>query len=261
MLLNTSGASLGVAYKVERNPPLATMVRNSEAEMGDDMTELDIPDVALRDNTSQRLPCVLLLDGSGSMDGEAIDELNAGLRVLEEELKKDDIASQRVQLLVIRFGGDRDVEVLSDWTDAMDFSAPRLSANGLTPMGSAVRVGLAKLEEQKGRYRTNGVAYNRPWVFLITDGGPTDTDWQQAAAESRAAEQAGKLVFFGVGAGASADLKKLAEFSTRQPVRLQGLKFRELFLWLSASARDGSKKAPGSNVQLAPPDGWMQVST
>ncbi len=223
------------------------------------MSDISIPDVALADNTSQRLPCVLLIDGSGSMGGSPIDELNAGLRLLEDELKKDDIASQRVQLLVIRFGND--VEIITDWTDAGSFSAPQIKAAGLTPMGEAVRLALTKLDEQKAKYRANGIAYNRPWVFLLTDGEPTDDKWQQAAAESRAAEQAGKLVFFGIGAGTEADLGKLAEFSTRAPVRLQGLKFRELFLWLSRSTSSASKAAQGTNVQLPPPSDWMQVSS
>ena len=223
------------------------------------MSDMSIPDVALTDNTSQRLPCVLLIDGSGSMSGPPIDELNAGLCLLEQELKKDDIASQRVQLLVVRFGGDNDVEIVTDWTDAMSFSAPRIATSGLTPMGEAVRVGLTRVEEQKARYRANGIAYNRPWMFLLTDGEPTDDDWQQAAAQSRAAEQAEKLIFFGIGVGADADLAKLARFSIRTPVRLQGLKFRELFLWLSRSTSTASKAAQGTNVQLPPPSDWMQV--
>ena len=92
-------------------------------------------------------------------------------------------------------------------------------------MGQAVRVGLTKLEEQKARYRANGIAYNRPWMFLLTDGEPTDPGWQQAASQSKAAELADKLVFFGVGIGA-ANLAKLEQFSTRKPVLLEGLKFR-----------------------------------
>src|SRR5207237_4890 len=156
---------------------------------GQIMSDLEIPDLTLTNNTSQRLPCVLLIDGSASMSGAPITELNAGLRLLEEELKKDDIASQRVQLLVIKFSGDRNVEVLADWTDAMSFSAPEVTADGMTPMGEAVRLALIKLEEQKSRYRANGIAYNRPWVFLITDGQPTDSDWEQAADQSRSAEK------------------------------------------------------------------------
>lgn len=224
------------------------------------MSGIGIPDAALDDNTSQRLPCVVVLDSSGSMAGSRIDELNAGLRVLEDELKKDPVASQRVQLLLIQFNGDNDVQVLTDWTDAMAFSAPHLIANGLSPMGAAVRLAMAKLEEQKARYRAHGIAYNRPWLFLLTDGAPTDDDWHQAAAECRAAEQANKLIFFGIGAGDDADLDQLGQFSVRKPQRLQGLKFRELFLWLSRSATSASKAAQGTNVQLAPPSDWMQVS-
>jgi uncharacterized protein YegL len=224
------------------------------------MTDEGIPDIQLANNSSQRLPCVLLLDGSGSMAGAPIAELNAGLRLLEEELKKDDVAGERVQLLVIQFGGDNQIELLSDWTDAMSFEAPEVTAGGLTPMGEAVRVAMSKIEEQKANYRTNGIAYNRPWIFLITDGGPTDPDWEQAAALSHAAEEAGKLIFFGIGVGPEAKLEALAKFSKRAPVRLQGLKFRELFLWLSRSTSSASKATQGTSIQLALPADWLEVS-
>jgi uncharacterized protein YegL len=220
-----------------------------------------IPDVALTVNTSQRLPCVLVLDGSSSMAaGGAIAELNEGLSILEKELKADPIASQRVQLLVIRLGGNDQVEVLVNWTDAMDFTAPTIVANGSTPLGAAVRVALSHLDEQKDRYKTNGIAYNRPWVFALTDGEPTDRDWESAARECKAAEEQQKLVFFGVGVG-QANLKLLGQFSSRPPARLQGLKFKELFVWLSRSASSASKAAQGSNAQLASPGDWMAAPT
>lgn len=231
-------------------------------DKGVQMSIKNLPMVTLQDNTSERLPLVLLLDGSGSMGSSgAIEELNSSLRLLEAELKNDPIASQRVQLLVLRFGGDDEVETLSEWVDATDFDAPHLTANGSTPMGKAIRIGLVKLEEQKARYRSLGIPYKRPWMFLITDGAPTDGDWPQSAVQSRAAEQENKLVFFGIGVGPAADLQKLAQFSTRAPVRLQGLKFRELFLWLSASVRGASKGALGTNVQLPPPNEWMEIPT
>jgi uncharacterized protein YegL len=229
------------------------------------MTDELIPDITLVDNTSQRLPCVLVLDGSASManskaDTDPIRELNAGLKVLEEELKNDDVASQRVQLLVIRLGGDDNVEVKLDWTDAMDFSAPTIEANGRTPLGSAVRLALQKLEEQKAEYKVHGVSYNRPWIFVITDGVPTDLDWEAAAAECRQAEEDNRVTIFAIGTS-DADFEALGKFSTRDPVRLQGLKFKELFVWLSRSASSASKEAPDGNVQIELPSdaGWGDI--
>ena len=224
------------------------------------MTDTIIPDVVLTDNTSQRLPCVLVLDGSGSMDGDPVRELNAGLKILEEELKNDDTAAQRVQLLVIRLGDDNDVEVVTDWTDALDFSAPTVEANGLTPLGKAMLMALDKIEEQKENYRDHDIPYNRPWIFLVTDGVPTDLDWEDAAADCRQAEDDNKAVIFTIGTE-GADFEALKKFSNRSPVRLDGLKFRELFVWLSRSASSGSKASQDTVVQLEAPDDWGAVHT
>jgi len=194
-----------------------------------------------------------------SAETDAIRELNDGLKVLERELKNDDTAAQRVQLLVIRLGDDDQVQVVSDWTDAMDFSAPAIEANGRTPLGEAMRLALDRIEDQKENYRSHDIPYNRPWIFLITDGAPTDLDWEDAAADCRQAEDENKVVIFPIGtAGANFDALKL--FSNRSPVKLDGLKFRELFVWLSRSASSGSKAAQDSQVQLPAVD-WGTVST
>ncbi len=218
-----------------------------------------IPDVALADNTSQRLPCVVILDGSSSMvEGGAIDALNEGLRLLEADLKADDVARQRVRILVLRIGAPNDVEVVTDWVDAIEFEAPEIEANGTTPLGQGVRRALEEIEMEKERYRDNGIAYNRPWLFILTDGEPTDFGWDQAADECRAAEEAGHVSVFCVGVGA-ANLDKLGRFSPRRPLQLKGLAFREFFLWLSRSARVGSQAAPSDAIQMAAPSDWAVV--
>lgn len=227
------------------------------------MNQPAIPDVALVDNTEQRTPLVLVLDCSGSMSGEPIDQLNQGLRLLEQELKSDAIASKRVRLLLVKFGGMDVAEVAGDWTDAMDFAAPALESNGTTPTGQAVDLALAKIEEEKQGFKAAGIAYTRPWLFLMSDGQPTD-DWQAAADRCRQAEQANKVAVFPIAVGSGAQVDALGQFSSKgAPAvkRLDGLKFQELFLWLSASMKVVSQARPGGQAQLPSADSWSSAPT
>ena len=227
------------------------------------MTQFSIPDVALVDNTEQRTPLVLVLDCSGSMAGEPIKHLNRGLQLLEEELKGDAIAAKRVRVLVVQYGGHDTAEAAGDWLDAMDFTAPQLQANGTTPTGRAVDVALAKIEEEKQRFKQAGVAYTRPWMFLMSDGQPTDA-WEGAAQRCRQAEQSNKVAVFPIAVGAGADTAALGQFSSRGEAavkRLDGLRFQELFLWLSASIKVVSQSRPGGQVQLPSADTWSSAPT
>ncbi|WP_408950549.1 vWA domain-containing protein [Lysobacter sp. Hz 25] len=227
------------------------------------MNQPVIPDVALVDNTEQRTPLVLVLDCSGSMLGEPVRQLNEGLKLLEQELKSDVIAAKRVRVLVVRYGGFDTAEVVGDWCDAMDFTAPTLEAEGTTPTGRAIELALAEVENEKQRFKQAGIAYTRPWLFLMSDGSPTDA-WETAAKQARDAEQANKVAIFPIAVGEGSQDKAMAQFSSKGAAgvkRLQGLQFRELFLWLSASMQVVSQSRPGGQAQLPSTDTWSSVPT
>jgi uncharacterized protein YegL len=95
---------------------------------------IPIPDVSLQDNTDERTPLVLVLDRSGSMSGERIAALNAGLQTFGEEMINDPTSLTRGRVLVIEYGGDNEVKK-SLWQDAIDFKAPILDANGTYSYG------------------------------------------------------------------------------------------------------------------------------
>jgi uncharacterized protein YegL len=213
--------------------------------------------VEFAENTEPRCPCLLLLDTSGSMRGKPIDELDAGLRQLRDELFADEMAQKRVEVAIIGFGP---VQTLSDFQTPDVFQPPTLAASGDTPIGAAIEAGLNLLDQRKQTYRNNGVTYYRPWVFLITDGGPTDY-WQAAAERVKQGEASNHFSFFAVGVeGARMDV--LAQITSREPLKLHELRFRDLFKWLSNSLTAVSKSQVGTQVPLenpTGPNGWGSV--
>ncbi|MDR2031461.1 MAG: VWA domain-containing protein [Azoarcus sp.] len=195
----------------------------------------DFSKVGFADSREQRCACVLLLDTSGSMSGEPITELNAGLSTFAEDIKKDDMARKRVDVAVVTFGGY--VTVARDFVLARNFDPPVLDTDGDTPMAGAVQKAVEMLHARKQQYKDNGLEYYRPWIFLITDGAPTDGQaaWEQAIQTVREGEKQSHFSFFAVGVE-GADMKTLAQLSSvRPPLKLRGLAFKELFLWLSKS--------------------------
>jgi uncharacterized protein YegL len=206
------------------------------------------------DNPEPRCPCLLLLDISGSMSGAPISELNAGLVTFKDELAADSLAMKRVEVAVVTFGP---VKVESSFHTCPNFFPPHLQASGDTPMGAAIKQGLDMIKQRKEEYRANGMPFYRPWIFVITDGAPTD-EWQSAAAMVREGETSKSFAFFAVGVqGANMDILK--QIAVREPLKLQGLKFRELFQWLSNSMKSVSRSTPGTAVPLTPPSGWSEV--
>ena len=205
------------------------------------------------DNPEPRCPCVLLLDTSASMVGEPINALNQGLHTFQGDLLQDDLARRRVEVAIVTFGNGG-VQVVQPFVVADLFESPLLTSGGNTPMGSAINTALDMLRERKVRYRENGIPYYRPWIFMITDGAPTD-NWQLAAQRVQNEERNKEISFFSVGV-ANADMNMLAQISTRRPLKLYGLKFSELFLWLSRSQKRVSASKIGELTALPPVDDW-----
>ena len=206
------------------------------------------------DNPEPRCPCVLLLDTSGSMAGRPLDELNEGIKLFKRELLSDSLATKRVEVAIVTFGP---VSLHADFETVNNFQPKELNTTGDTPLGEAIELGIDLVAKRKQTYKSNGIAYYKPWIILITDGAPTDS-YQKAARLVKEGEANKSFAFFAIGVE-GANLEILKEISVRQPLKLRGLMFREFFMWLSASMKMVSVKDPGNSVSILPPSGWSEL--
>jgi uncharacterized protein YegL len=114
------------------------------------------------------------------------------------------------------------------------------------------------IQSRKEQFRSSGVSYYRPWVFMLTDGAPQGDDEEdmiRRATQRIAREEGEKRVsFFAVGVE-NANMERLKQIALRAPIKLHGLNFTEMFVWLSASMQRISHSETEEQVALPPP-GW-----
>jgi uncharacterized protein YegL len=214
--------------------------------------------VEFAENPEPRCPCVLLLDTSSSMRGAPITALNEGLRAFRDDLMQDSLALRRVEVAVVTF--DSDIQLVQDFVTVDRFDPPTLTAQGYTHMGAAIHQALDMVQARKEQYRANGVAYYRPWVFMMTDGEPQDEPEEvveQAAQRLKADETQNRIAFFAVGVE-KANMGRLGTIVERTPLKLKGLNFVDMFVWLSASMQAVAQSKPDDQLALPPPE-WGTV--
>jgi uncharacterized protein YegL len=211
---------------------------------------------------------VLLLDTSGSMAGAKLDQLVEGLQLFRDEVEGHELARKRVDVAVMTFG--EEVRLVQDFTPVSEMEVPQLEAGGRTPMGAAILAAIDLVERRKQQYRSEAVDYYRPWIFLITDGEPTDmrpgdATWTSVVNAVHEGERLQHFLFFSVGVD-QADLTKLAQISPpdRKPLRLRPGHFQEMFAWVANSQQQISMSRVGEQVAVEDPTaegGWARIET
>ncbi|WP_137787830.1 VWA domain-containing protein [Sphingomonas sp. 3P27F8] len=229
-----------------------------QVPFGDDVTPAGFDLIEFADNPEPRCACVLLLDVSGSMKGEAIAALNAGLQQFAADVREDSLASKRLEIAVVTFGDT--VDVVAEFGSAKAFYPQPLKAKGSTPMGEAINVAIDLVGARQTQYRSAGITPYRPWIFMVSDGAPTDS-WDRAARRVEEGERRKSFSFFAVGVD-GADTDTLGQIAVSAPVMLRGLAFGTMFRWLSSSLSAVSRSTTGQAVTLtnpAGPAGWATI--
>ena len=214
-------------------------------------------------NPAPRCPVILMLDTSGSMDGEPLKELQLGLDKFLQETSDDETASMSVELEIITFGDD--AEIVSPFAPVGDIAdmPPKLTAAGMTPLGGALKLADSELKARRRLYKQKGIASYKPWIVLMTDGCPND-DYESAAASMKRLGEEGKLQYIGIGIGEKADFDTLRKILPERPgpVKLKGLCFKEFFKWLTDSLKSvsASSVAEQDNVRLGNVTSWADLA-
>ena len=212
----------------------------------------------LVENPESRVACVIVVDVSGSMMGEPIEEVNQGLIAFGAQIEEDELTSMRADIAVVAFNSEH--QVVRNFGEHVDFSQPTLQAAGGTKMAPPINTALNMIEQRKLQYREAGIPYYRPIVMLITDGRPehdTAQDMAEIAQRIKAAENSRSVTFFAIGTE-TANMDALAALSNLPPKTLRGANFAELFQWLSNSITAISHSQLGDDVDLPSTDGWSK---
>jgi uncharacterized protein YegL len=202
------------------------------------------------------LACVLLLDTSGSMGvvasgsmGEPpINSLNQALQDFKHKVSMDEMAQKRVDIAIVEFNSG--TRVVQDFTPISRMEPVTLQATGTTAMGEGINTAIDMVKERNRFYSTMGTPVFKPWIFMITDGGPTD-DIEGAIQRIQLEESKGshgKLKFFAL--GVSGYDKDTLFRITNRVMELKDTDFSGIFNWMSESMVAISVSRVGDEVPL-----------
>lgn len=167
--------------------------------------------------TARPIPVILLLDTSGSMHGDRIKQLNEAVSDMLQSFKHQEKMETTIEVSIITFGKDVNFHLTANKVDntyfrsASEIEWEDLKADGMTPMGTAIKMAKGMLED-KTIIPSN--AY-RPTVVLISDGNPTD-DWQNAIQSFISEGRSAKCDRMSLGIGADFAPAFLNQFKSDQ---------------------------------------------
>lgn len=152
------------------------------------------------------LPILLLLDVSGSMSGVKIDTLNKAVRQMVDDMVHIDTQGEvSIAVSIVTFGSE--VRRQFPFTDVGKIRFADLEAHGGTPLGTAIRMAKAIIEDTD---ETPKRAY-RPLVILASDGRPGDS-WKTPLEAFVASGRSAKCDRMALAIGADADKSVLGRF-------------------------------------------------
>jgi uncharacterized protein YegL len=200
--------------------------------------------------SESHMALVFVLDISHSMRGDAIKQLNAGMNRFKEEVCKDKQTKDILDVAIIEFNDE--YRVVQQFVPVEFMEYVNLKVSGPTKFTGPLREALKLVDERSRFYRRSGSEPYKPWIILVTDGGPLD-DITEVAKEVTDMQEDGKVrvIALGVEGYNAGALKRLTDVV----FRMKGTDFSSFFDWVGKSMRSVSTTAPGEKPPLPAPKG------
>lgn len=209
----------------------------------------------------RRLPVYLLLDTSGSMNGEPIEAVKNGVQIMISSLRQNPQAIETAFISVITF--DSVAQQIIPLTDLASFQMVDIRATGTTALGEALKLVANKMDTEVAKTTSEQKGDWKPLVFIMTDGIPTD-DWQSGLTEFKKRKTA-FTVACAAGSGADTNILKQITENVVSLDTADSSSIGKFFLWVTASigvsstrVEDSGKEVTGLN-ELPPPPAELNI--
>lgn len=161
------------------------------------------------------LPVILLLDVSGSMsENNKIQKLHEATINMVDTFNKQRVMETNIKVCFITFGSEVKLHAPSTndspYVDVVDAQAQGISqfvANGITPLGMALKMAKDLIEDKD---YTPGKWY-APAVVLVSDGNPND-EWHQPFDEFLSIGRSSKCQRLAISVDYKDNIEMLKEF-------------------------------------------------
>ncbi len=194
------------------------------------------------------LPICLLLDISYSMSGDKINNLNKAVKTMIDSFATAEKMEIEILVSVITFGAE--VNLVIPFTKASDIEWNDLSVNGATPMGTALKMAKAMIEDKN---ITPSRAY-RPTIILVSDGEPNDS-WEQPLNDFVNNGRSSKCDRMAMAIGSDANTEVLERFIEGSPHKLldaeNASKLHESFRYITMSVTMRTKSQNPNEIPKA----------